>query len=88
VDEETQKQMMAYAYKKQEELKVGLLFCLEGSLGSVATQARGAFVSLVVCGQRLEEADEDAYLNAPWADSSALKRQLQGTGNVRAPNLS
>lgn len=52
VDEDTQKQMMAYAYKKQEEWK------------------------------KLEEADDESYLNAPWADSGALKRQLHGTGNI------
>ena len=52
VDEKTQKEMMAYAFKKQQELK------------------------------ELEEADDDAYLNAAWADSGALKRQLQGTGNI------
>lgn len=52
VDAETQKQMMAYSYKKQEEWK------------------------------KLEEADDDAYLNAPWADSGALKRSMHGTGGV------
>ena len=44
--------MMAWSFKKQEEMK------------------------------KLEVADDDAYLGAAWADSGALKRQLQGTGNV------
>mmetsp|Transcript_13861 Transcript_13861/g.35680 ORF Transcript_13861/g.35680 Transcript_13861/m.35680 type:complete len:155 (+) Transcript_13861:546-1010(+) len=52
VDEKTQKEMMAFAYKKQEEWK------------------------------KLEEADEDSYMNAGWADTNALKNRLQGTGNV------
>jgi len=52
VDEETQRQMMAYAHRKQEEWK------------------------------KLESAEEDSYLNSAWADSSALKHQLQGTGGI------
>lgn len=32
--------------------------------------------------QKLEEADDESYLNAAWADSSALKNKLQGTGNI------
>lgn len=52
VDEATQKSLMAWSYKKQEEMK------------------------------KLDEADDDDYLNAPWADTSALKRSLQGTGNL------
>lgn len=53
VDEKTQKEMMAFAYKKQEEWK------------------------------RLEEADDDSFHNAEWADSSALKSKMQGVGNIR-----
>eukprot|EP00041_Stephanoeca_diplocostata_P024106 m.603452 g.603452 ORF g.603452 m.603452 type:complete len:292 (+) comp22453_c0_seq1:130-1005(+) len=52
VDDATQKAMMAFAYKKQEELK------------------------------KLEEADDDSYLNAAWANPNALKGRLQGTGNI------
>lgn len=52
VDDATQKQMMAYAYKKQEEMK------------------------------KLEEADDDSFMNSSWADPNALKRKLQGTGNI------
>eukprot|EP00043_Microstomoeca_roanoka_P007761 m.74981 g.74981 ORF g.74981 m.74981 type:complete len:288 (-) comp13960_c0_seq1:109-972(-) len=52
-DEDAQKSMMVYAYKKQEEWK------------------------------KLEDADEDDFLNSAWADSLSLKRQLQGTGNIR-----
>ncbi len=44
--------MMAYAYKKQEELK------------------------------KLQEADDDAYLNADWANPAALKSKLQGTSHI------
>lgn len=52
VSEDVQKEMMAYAYRKQEEMK------------------------------KLEEADDDSYMNAGWADSSALKSRLNGTGNI------
>lgn len=52
VDEKTQKEMMAYAFKKQEEMK------------------------------KLEEADDDSYMNSSWADPTALKNRLQGTGNI------
>lgn len=52
VSEQQQKEMMAYAYKKNEEYK------------------------------KLEEADDNAYLNAPWADSGALKRSMHGGGNI------
>lgn len=52
IDEDLQKQMMAWQFKKQQELK------------------------------KLEEAEEDSYLNSPWADPNSLKRQLHGTGNV------
>ena len=32
--------------------------------------------------KKLEEADDNSYLNAPWADSGALKRSMHGTGNI------
>eukprot|EP00040_Diaphanoeca_grandis_P027509 m.156728 g.156728 ORF g.156728 m.156728 type:complete len:292 (-) comp31020_c0_seq1:67-942(-) len=57
VDEETQKQMMAYAYKKQQEMK------------------------------KLEEAEDDAYMNSSWANPGALKNKLQGTGNISIGKL-
>jgi hypothetical protein len=53
VSEEEQKQMMARAYKRQEEIK------------------------------KLNENDENQYLNSPWADSSQLKRSLTGMGNIK-----
>lgn len=52
VDEKTQKEMMAFAYKKQEELK------------------------------KLQQANDDTYLDAEWAHSGALKSRLQGTSNI------
>ena len=52
VDEATQKEMMAFAFKKQQEMKA------------------------------LEEADDDGYMNQPWADSGALKRSMHGTGSI------
>jgi len=34
--------------------------------------------------KKLEELDDgDQYLNSAWADSGNLKRQLQGTGDIR-----
>lgn len=52
VTPDQQKEMMAYAYKKQQEMK------------------------------KLEEADEDSYMNAGWADSGALKARLNGTSGI------
>lgn len=52
VDEKTQKEMMAYAFKKQQEMK------------------------------KLEEAEDDSYMNSSWADPNALKNRLQGTGSI------
>ena len=33
--------------------------------------------------QKMQEGNEDAYLDSPWADSSQLKSQLQGINNVK-----
>merc|ERR1712216_1079661 len=57
VSEEEKSAMMAFYFKKQEEMKA------------------------------LAEADDDDYLNSPWADSKQLQRSLRGTGPVRAPGL-
>jgi len=32
--------------------------------------------------KKLEQDDEDSYLNSEWANPNALKRSLQGTGGV------
>lgn len=32
--------------------------------------------------KKLEENEEDQYLDSPWADPNALKRQLHGQGNI------
>ncbi|CAG9325166.1 unnamed protein product [Blepharisma stoltei] len=53
VGAETQKNMIAFYHKKQEEAK------------------------------KLMSVDEDEYLNSAWADPKNLKRQLNGTGDVR-----
>ncbi|CAG9331864.1 C21orf59_2 [Blepharisma stoltei] len=53
VDADTQKNMIAFYHKKQEEAK------------------------------KLMSVDEDEYLNSAWADPKNLKRQLNGTGDVR-----
>lgn len=45
--------MMAYYYRKQEQLK------------------------------KLEENDEDDYLNSSWANPKALKSHFTGVGNVK-----
>merc|ERR1719240_1699269 len=37
--------------------------------------------------KKLAEADDDDYLNSSWADPRALKRSLQGQGNIRAPGV-
>lgn len=52
--EEDKKQMMAWQYRKQEEMK------------------------------KLHEADDgDDYYNSPWANSSNLKNQFHGIGNIK-----
>lgn len=33
--------------------------------------------------KKLENSEEDSYLNSPWADGSQLKRQFQGSGQVK-----
>ncbi|XP_026479663.1 cilia- and flagella-associated protein 298 [Ctenocephalides felis] len=50
--ETERKNLMVYAYRKQEEAK------------------------------KLEQNDDDEYLNASWADSSSLKRQFHGLKNI------
>ena len=53
VTEDQQKQMMARAYKRQEELK------------------------------KLDENNEDDYLNSAWADPNKLKQSLTGMGKIK-----
>mmetsp|Transcript_44405 Transcript_44405/g.123525 ORF Transcript_44405/g.123525 Transcript_44405/m.123525 type:complete len:284 (+) Transcript_44405:186-1037(+) len=38
--------------------------------------------------KKLAEDDEDAFMAAPWADGSALKRELLGTSSIRMPGRS
>lgn len=35
----------------------------------------------------MEEADDDGYMNQPWADSKALKRSMHGTGAIGLGSL-
>ncbi|KAH8305000.1 hypothetical protein KR059_001108 [Drosophila kikkawai] len=53
ISEPIRRQMMAEAFRRQEELK------------------------------KLEQDDDDEYLNSSWADSGSLKRQAHGLENVR-----
>lgn len=53
ISEHIRRQMMADAFRRQEELK------------------------------KLEQDDDDEYLNSSWADSGSLKRQAHGLENVR-----
>ncbi|KAG5326889.1 CF298 protein, partial [Acromyrmex heyeri] len=32
--------------------------------------------------EKLEQNDDDEYLNSPWADGSSLKRHFQGLNNI------
>ena len=32
--------------------------------------------------QKLEEQEDDSYMDSNWADSNALKRQFQGLNNI------
>ena len=33
--------------------------------------------------KKLEEDNEDAYLNAPWADNRNMKAQMHGAGQIK-----
>ena len=37
--------------------------------------------------KKIAESNDDDYLSSAWADSSNMKRSLQGVGNIRAPGL-
>ncbi|XP_059613575.1 cilia- and flagella-associated protein 298 isoform X2 [Phlebotomus argentipes] len=53
ISEETRRELMLKAYRRQEELK------------------------------KLEQDDDDEYLNSSWADSGSLKRQVHGLDNIK-----
>ncbi|XP_050085950.1 cilia- and flagella-associated protein 298 isoform X2 [Anopheles aquasalis] len=53
ISEDARRQMMAHAYRRQEELK------------------------------KLEQDDDDQYLDSAWSDSRSLKRQVHGLENVK-----
>jgi hypothetical protein len=85
VDEQTQKEMMAYAYRKQEEWKASCLshaFAIRITVCLYNSSTSHLQVHVDWLLQKLEEADDDSYMNAGWADSNALKNRLQGTGTV------
>ena len=33
--------------------------------------------------KKLEEDNEDQYMNSPWADTRSMKAQMHGTGQIR-----
>lgn len=35
------------------------------------------------CSQKLEEANDDSYLDSAWADRQQLKKQFQGLTNIK-----
>lgn len=39
-----------------------------------------AFIFLL---QKLEQDDDDVYLNSSWADSTALKKSFQGVADIK-----
>ena len=73
--EEERKKMMAYAYRKQEEHKVTQPIAL---LAWHHTSSQHVWCF----SQKLEASEEDVYLNAEWADPSALKKQFSGLTDI------
>ena len=83
--------MMAYAYWKQEELKVCVqctsIICKSAALVSttltIPLRTFPYHITLYLWFvQKLETDNEDSFLNAEWADPHGLKRQFTGTGNI------
>jgi hypothetical protein len=79
VDAETQKAMMSYYYKKQEEQKVrpapsALPF---SPLPSLTTPAAHL--------QKLQEDEDDNYTNSAWANPNALKAHFSGMSQIKMP---
>lgn len=74
VTNEQQKEMMMHYYRRQEELKVRT--SQVNDMFNVAVPIFSSF-------QKLEEANDDRYLDSEWADRRALKRQFQGLTNIK-----
>ena len=74
ISEEEQKKMMAFYFKKQEEIKVNILIYKFLKLFTKFHEIKF---------QKLAEADDDTFLNSDWADNQALKRQFQGLKDIK-----
>lgn len=67
--------MMAYYYKKQEEMKVIIFFCFTLFILNLRKY------KIII--QKLAEQEDDSYLNSEWADGNNLRRQFQGLNNIK-----
>jgi len=76
VDEQTQRDMMAFWHKKQALFLFHLLRVVRPIVLICLPRAQEE-------AKRLAEEDEDAHLGAAWADPRQLRSHLQGTGGVR-----
>lgn len=60
------------------------MLCGAQELGcSNRAQAVSLTASLPSLLQKLEEEDDDSFLNAEWADNHALKRQFHGVKDIK-----
>lgn len=74
--DEQQREMMRRHYRRQEELKV--------SKAAPTRTAGSRFLTCACrCFQKLEEANDDSYLDSAWADRQSLRRQFQGLTNIK-----
>lgn len=74
--------MMMHYHKRQEELKVRNSYAI--FYNHVPVCAECAFLILPLCHlQKLEEADDDSYLDSEWSDRQALKKKFQGLTNIK-----
>lgn len=90
VDADTQKAMMAWYYKKQEEQKVRprrVGRVLHAADASLAAAAEGCHLPCPPCCivQALSADEDDAYNHSAWANSKSLKQHFSGVTSVRIP---
>lgn len=80
-----QQQMMMRYHKRQEELKVRRrldqpMKTLDVIFHLLSVHLPDYFYAIF---QKLEEADDDSYLDSQWADRQALRKQFQGLTNIK-----
>lgn len=92
VDADTQKAMLSWYYKKQEEQKVRACKCGTSCLpllwhGVIRPRPRRVppptALPLPTTKQALAENDDDSYTHSVWANSKSLKQHFAGVGDLR-----